>query len=64
MLKSLEKIDLIEGDVQIVNVPAQNVLEELKKGNIFAGHVYEPFVSNALKQDIRFSLLLQMSQGL
>jgi NitT/TauT family transport system substrate-binding protein len=50
VLKSLEKIGLSEGDVEFVNVSAQNISKALDNGEIYAGHTYEPFVSNALNQ--------------
>jgi NitT/TauT family transport system substrate-binding protein len=50
VLKSLEKIGLTEGDVQFVNVPILNVTSALQKGQIFAGHIYEPFKSDAVKK--------------
>lgn len=49
VLKSLGKIGLSEGDVEFVDVPAQNVSMALKSGEIFASHTYEPFVSNAVE---------------
>jgi NitT/TauT family transport system substrate-binding protein len=53
VLKSLEKVGLTEGDVQFVDVLAQNVSEQLQKGNIFAGHTYEPFITDALKNGFK-----------
>jgi NitT/TauT family transport system substrate-binding protein len=53
VLKSLEKVGLTEGDVQFVDVLAQNVSVELQKGNIFAGHIYEPFITDALKKGFK-----------
>ncbi|HEY0579761.1 MAG TPA: ABC transporter substrate-binding protein, partial [Candidatus Nitrosocosmicus sp.] len=53
VLKSLEKVGLNEGDVEFVNIPVQNVSEELQKGHIFAGHTYEPFVSDAVKKGFK-----------
>ena len=50
VLKSLENAGLEEGDVQFVNVPAQNTSQALQKDQIFAGHTYAPFLSNALKK--------------
>jgi NitT/TauT family transport system substrate-binding protein len=50
VLKSLENAGLEEGDVQFVNVPAQNITQALQKDQIFAGHTYAPFLSNALKK--------------
>ena len=53
VLQSLQHIGLTEGDVQFVDVPAQNVSTALQKGNIFAGHIYEPFVSDAVKKGFK-----------
>jgi NitT/TauT family transport system substrate-binding protein len=50
VLKSLENAGLEEGDVQFVNVPAQNTTQALQKDQIFAGHTYAPFLSDALKK--------------
>jgi len=50
VLKSLENAGLEEGDVQFVNVPAQNITQALQKDQIFAGHTYAPFLSDALKK--------------
>lgn len=49
ILESLEKVGLGEGDVEFVNIPAQNMSEALKKGEIDAGHTYNPYTSDALK---------------
>jgi NitT/TauT family transport system substrate-binding protein len=53
VLKSLEKAGLNEGDVQFVDVPVQNISEQLQNGNIFAGHVYTPFISDAIKKGFK-----------
>jgi NitT/TauT family transport system substrate-binding protein len=53
VLKSLEKAGLTEGYVQFVDVPVQNISEQLQKGNIFAGHVYTPFISDATKKGFK-----------
>ena len=53
VLKSLEKVGLSEGDVQFVDVPVQNVTSALQKGQIFAGHTYEPFISDAVKKGFK-----------
>jgi NitT/TauT family transport system substrate-binding protein len=50
VLKSLEKVGLNEGDVEFVNIPILNVTSALQKGQIFAGHTYDPFVSDAVKK--------------
>jgi NitT/TauT family transport system substrate-binding protein len=50
VLKSLEKVGLGEGDVGIATVPAQNVTQELEKGTIVAGHIYQPYTTEALKK--------------
>ena len=50
VLKALEKVGLGEGDVGIANVPAQNVTNELEKGTIVAGHIYQPYTTEALKK--------------
>ncbi len=50
VLKALEKVGLTEGDIEIVNVPAQNVTQELEKGTIDAGHIYQPYTTEALKK--------------
>jgi NitT/TauT family transport system substrate-binding protein len=53
VLKSLEKYGLSEGDVEFVDVPVQNVTSALQKGQIIAGHTYEPFISDALKKGFK-----------
>ncbi len=53
VLKSLEKVGLTEVDVQFIDVPAQNILEQLQNGNIFAGHVYTPFISDVIKKGFK-----------
>ena len=50
ILKALEKAGLNEGDVEFVDVPAQNVTQALEKGEIVAGHTYEPYTLEALKK--------------
>ena len=53
VLKALEKVGLTEGDVQFVNMPFQNVTTALQKGQIFAGHTYAPFISDAIKKGFK-----------
>jgi NitT/TauT family transport system substrate-binding protein len=53
LLKSLEKVGLSEGDVQFVDIPAQNVTSALQKGQVFAGTTYTPFISDALKKGFK-----------
>lgn len=53
VLKALNKVGLDEGDVEIANIPAQNVTQELDKGTIDAGHIYQPYTSEALKKGYR-----------
>ena len=53
VLKSLERVGLGEGDVRFVNVPVQNITNELQRGKIFAGHVYSPFISDALNKGFK-----------
>ena len=50
VLKALEKVGLGEGDVEIATVPVQNVKRELEKGTIVAGHIYQPYTTEALKK--------------
>ncbi len=49
VLKSLENVGLDEGNVEFVNIPAQNISEAIKKGEIDAGHTYNPYMSDAVK---------------
>jgi NitT/TauT family transport system substrate-binding protein len=53
LLKSLEKVGLSEGDVEFVDVPAQNVTSALQKGEIFAGTTYTPFIYDALEKGFK-----------
>jgi NitT/TauT family transport system substrate-binding protein len=53
VLKSLEKAGLTEGDVEFVNMPVQNVSSALEKGEIYAGHSYEPFIDDSLKKGFK-----------
>ena len=50
VLSALQKVGLTEGDVQFVNIPAQNVTQALDKGEILAGHTYQPYLSDGLKK--------------
>jgi NitT/TauT family transport system substrate-binding protein len=50
VLKALEKVGLAEGDVEFANVPVQNVTQELEEGRIDAGHIYQPYTTEALKK--------------
>jgi NitT/TauT family transport system substrate-binding protein len=50
VLNALQKVGLTEGDVQFVSIPAQNVTQALDKGEIFAGHTYQPYLSDGLKK--------------
>jgi NitT/TauT family transport system substrate-binding protein len=50
VLKALEKAGLKESDFQLARVPALDVLTELEKGAIDAGHTWEPVTSQALKK--------------
>lgn len=49
----MEKVGLGEGDVQFVSVPVQNVSSALEKGQIFAGHIYDPFLDDAIKKGFK-----------
>ena len=49
VLKALEKVGLREGDVEFVNIPAQNVTLELEKGTIVAGHTHLPYTTKGYK---------------
>jgi NitT/TauT family transport system substrate-binding protein len=53
LLKSLEKVGLSEGDVESVDIPAQNVTSALQNGQIFAGTTYTPFISDTLKKGFK-----------
>jgi NitT/TauT family transport system substrate-binding protein len=53
VLKSLEKVGLTEGDVLFVIIPVQNVTSALQKGQIFAGHLYDPFIDEAIKRGFK-----------
>jgi NitT/TauT family transport system substrate-binding protein len=53
MLTSLGNVGLGEGDVEFLNIPAQNISEALKKGEIDAGHTYNPYLSDALKDGFK-----------
>jgi NitT/TauT family transport system substrate-binding protein len=53
MLKSLENVGLGEGDVEFVNILGQNMPEALTKGEIVAGHVYEPFITEGVKKGFK-----------
>jgi NitT/TauT family transport system substrate-binding protein len=53
VLEALKKVGLDEGDVEIVNVPAENVTQELDKGTIDAAHIYQPYTSEALTKGYR-----------
>ena len=50
VLEALNKVGLTEGDVEIASVPVENVTQELDKGTIAAGHIYQPYTSEALKK--------------
>ena len=49
VLKALEKVGLGEGDVEFATVSVQNVTQELEEGRIDAGHIYQPYTTEALK---------------
>ncbi len=53
LLESLEKVGLGEGDVEFVNMPAQNISDALKKSEIDAGHTYNPYISDTLKEGFK-----------
>jgi NitT/TauT family transport system substrate-binding protein len=50
VLEALKKVGLEEGDVEIANVPVENVTQELDKGTIAASHIYQPYTSEALRK--------------
>jgi NitT/TauT family transport system substrate-binding protein len=50
VLKALELSGLKEGDIEFVNVPAQNVTRAIEDGEIDAGHSYQPYTTEALKK--------------
>ncbi|WP_186434063.1 ABC transporter substrate-binding protein [Candidatus Nitrosocosmicus arcticus] len=53
MLKSLENVGLSEANVEFVNIPAQNISDALKKSEIDAGHTYNPYISDSLKNGFK-----------
>jgi NitT/TauT family transport system substrate-binding protein len=53
MLESLAKVGLDEGDVEFVNIPIQNMSNALKKSEIDAGHTYNPYISDTLKDGFK-----------
>ena len=48
VLEALKKVGLGEGDVEIADVSVENVTNELEKGTIVAGHINEPYTTEAL----------------
>jgi len=48
VLADLKKAGLKESEIQIENIPAQDVLTALEQGRIDAGHTWEPIKSEAL----------------
>jgi NitT/TauT family transport system substrate-binding protein len=50
ILKLLEKVSFSKEDLEFVNMPVQNVSIALQKGEIFAGHIYDPFVTDAVNK--------------
>lgn len=50
MIKVLESHGMNENDVFFKSVSAQNVIKEIEKGTIVAGHVWEPTKSEALSK--------------
>ncbi len=53
MLKSLEKAGLGEEDVEFVNIRGPNISDALKKSEISAGHTYDPYMSDTLKDGFK-----------
>ena len=53
ILKSLEKVGLDEGDVEFVNIRGPNISDALKKSEISAGHIYDPYMSDTLKDGFK-----------
>jgi NitT/TauT family transport system substrate-binding protein len=50
VLQVLEQAGLKETDVLFRDVPAMDVLKELERGTIDAGHTWEPVISRAIKK--------------
>jgi NitT/TauT family transport system substrate-binding protein len=53
ILKLLEKVGFNKEDLEFVNMPVQNVSTALQKGEIFAGHTYDPFVTDAVNKGFK-----------
>ena len=53
VLKLLEKVGFNKEDLEFVNMPVQNVSTALQKGEIFAGHTYDPFVTDAVNKGFK-----------
>lgn len=53
ILESLKKVGLDEGDVEFASIPVQNMSDALKKGEIDAGHFYNPYSLDALKSEFK-----------
>ena len=64
VLKALEKVGLGEGDVEFAIVPVQNVTQELEEGRIDAGHIYQPYTTEALKKGYQILFQLEVYQAL
>jgi NitT/TauT family transport system substrate-binding protein len=48
VVKTLERVGVAEGEFQVINLEAANILAALDANQIAAGHVIEPFTSQAL----------------
>jgi NitT/TauT family transport system substrate-binding protein len=64
MLKSLEEVGLDEGDVEFVNIPGPNISDALKKSEIDAGHTYNPYMSDPLKDGFKILSTAANSPGI
>lgn len=52
MLRSLENIGLSESDVEFENILGKDIPDAVVSGQIVAGHVYEPFITEGIKKNL------------
>lgn len=64
VMKMLEKGNLTRDDIKLINMAQEKVPESLKRGEIQAGHTWEPYLSQAVKEGAKIIFTSAETPGL
>jgi NitT/TauT family transport system substrate-binding protein len=64
VMKMLETANLTRDDINLINMAQEKVPESLKRGEIQAGHTWEPYLSQAVKEGAKIIFTSAETPGL